>query len=287
MLLNDLLTLAELGAQKPFSMWKAEFELTAPRLTDALSSVYGELEEGTEVKRDVGELLSLLKEPTPNEYDLARAFLSVSEIFSGEDDEHQDLFQSYHAAVKAFYGRAQSAEFHARERSRLTSSLSSQEQAAYDERLFNQEGMMYVLEFYLELYKAIQDAPSEERKRVLIEHREVKLAFGRVPGLWADVASDEILEKFVYKMLNDRLREEILQGYYDFKEVLMKLRVSCDQEGSCTGTYDRVSLAEVMASFKTFLERLLEVFQKAGIMRLKSAFFKPYGNNPNLKDILL
>lgn len=287
MLLKDLLTLAQLGAQKPLSMWKDAFADQAPKLVEALAPIHHSLEDGTDIKRDAGDLLVILQQREPNEYALAKALLFISNIFSGEDTGHQELIVSYHTAVKAFYGRAQSSEFHARERSRLTSSLSAEEQTAYDQRLFNQEGEMYVLEFYLTLYKAIKDAPTGEEKRALIEHREVTLEFGRVPGLWADMAADEALEKFAYKILNDGLRNEILLGYYAFKETLMKLNVTCNQDGSCVASYAHVSLDEVTQSFKTFLEVLLSVFQKAGIMELKSLFLKPYGDKPKLSTISL
>lgn len=287
MLLNDLLTLAQLGAEKPLFMWKEAFLQMTPELMKSLASVRDTLEDGTDVKRNVSTLTALLEEPEPNEYELAAALLSLFQIFSDEDAVHQQLIQSYYVAVKAFHRRAQSAEFHARARAGLVGKLSDKERADYDNRLFTQEGMMYVLEFYLTLYKAIKDASTQEEKRALIEHREVALEFGRVPGLWADVDADEILEKFAYKILDNSLRDEILRGYYAFKEILMKLNVTCNQDGSCVASYDRVSLEEVIGSFKTFLEVLLNVFQKAGIMELKSLFLKPYGDKPKLSTILL
>ena len=67
----------------------------------------------------------------------------------------------------------------------------------------------------------------------------------------------------------------------------MKLNVTCDDGGSCAAAYDRISLEEVIGGFKILLEVRLRGCEKAGIMELKSLFFKPYGDKPKLNTISL
>ncbi len=70
--------------------------------------------------------------------------------------------------------------------------------------------MMYCLEFYLAVYKAIQDTPTVAEKRTYIKSTHINLGFGSLPGLWHDFFRDESLNKFVYKILDDQARNVLL-----------------------------------------------------------------------------
>ncbi|MEK9130711.1 MAG: hypothetical protein AAB429_01195 [Patescibacteria group bacterium] len=131
--------------------------------------------------------------------------------------------------------------------------------------------MTYCLEFYLALYKAVLDAPTESAKRALIEGAEINLGFGGVPGLLEDLKHDEVLTKFLYKILNPSTREQLTGEYYKLKIVVT----------------NEATIDVVVSAMKVFLHVLIAAFRSNGIERLASAFFKPYGDQPRLEEISL
>jgi hypothetical protein len=163
--------------------------------------------------------------------------------------------------------------------------LSTEEQKAFDLKLFQHEGMMYCLEFYLSLYKAVQDAPSELEKRKYIESTEVNLGFGFVPGLWTDFNQDEALAKFIYSILDDDIRIKLTEAYFSAKLVIMKIQLNCDKQGKCEALYQGVTPTEVVSALKEFILVLIDIFLVKRIGELSSIFLKPYGERAALTEV--
>ena len=104
---------------------------------------------------------------------------------------------------------------------------------------------------------------------------------------WEDFKNNEILSPFVYKILDDNLRNNILKEFFEAKEAIMKLKMNCNKQDQCTADYKDTSFEEVLTAFKSFLELIIKEYQNFGIEKLESIFFTPYGHQPNLKDIKL
>jgi len=267
MILDGLLKVTSLGARQPLELWRDDFIKTAPSLVKALIKIHESLENDTDVKKEIKELIEILKGEHPDEFLLADHLLQLSAVFLNNTSANkQGVIQAYFETSKVFHKRAQMAWLHKQQREKIKQSLNQQEQEKYDLRLFKGEGMMYILEFYLAVYKAIIDAPSEEERRSFIESPEINLGFGGVPGLLKDLQNDEALEKFISKILDDEIRIKLICGYYDFKSRLD---------------------SDIIEGLKDFLNGLLLVFQEVGIEQLASAFFKPFGDKPHLSEIKL
>jgi hypothetical protein len=252
-----------------------------------LKQIHDNLKEETPVKKNVQRLIAKLESPTPNEYELASALVAIAEIFLVEKPENnQELAEAYLKFSKQFFNRALAEDLFKRSRENIKASLDENKQKDFDLKLFSYEGMMYCLEYYLALYKAIVDAPSDEVRRRFIEEPEVNLGFGLNPALWADFNNDAVLEKFIARILNDDLRLKITKAYYRAKKYLMNIGLVCDKQGVCRASYQQTTLQSVIESFKQFLLVTLEVFQEVGIDRLKSYGFKPYGDKPLINDII-
>lgn len=273
MLLDSLLEITTAGAQKPIGFWDIDFEKRAQELSRSLKKTHDSLEDGTDVKLNLAALIELLKDDKPNEFALAGVLVRISGVFlKNTPSDKKEIIQKYFSTSRGFYKRAQTAEFHKRERENLKRSLNEEKQREYNLRLFNGEGMLYVMEFYLALYKELVMAKTEEESRKLIENKEIDLGFGGVPGLKEDFVNDEALDKFVYKVLDDNMRGEMLSSYYNLKEILLS---------------DILEIPKIIDSLRNFLMVLLDVFQEAGVEKLSSTFFKPYGDKPKLSDIKL
>ncbi len=266
MILERLITLASRGAREPLLFWREAYKQTADEILPEVEEI--NLPNGTEARARLDRFIELLKDASPNEFALAQSLVDLSSVFLGSEVNEQ--ITTYFETTRAFYNRAQTAELFRREREQLLGTLSPEQQIAQDVKLFQNEGMTYCLEFYLALYKAILDAPTDEAKRVLIREPMINLGFGGVPGLLADLAHDELLSKFIYKILADLRRDPLTSAYYG-----LKLSVS-----------EYTSVQDVILAMKGFLNVLLKAFQEVGITNLQSDFFKPYGQKPKLSEII-
>ncbi|HBR80149.1 MAG: hypothetical protein UX09_C0028G0009 [Candidatus Uhrbacteria bacterium GW2011_GWE2_45_35] len=289
MLLTDLHELTKFGAQKPLAMWWGEYQPKNLDLSDGLSELAKTIEAGTGVRENLEALAKVLKINQPGEYEMAKMILYTAELFKAQtetlSEEDKNTVFSFIVDSKKFCDRAQTAEFLGRERQRIQASLSAEEQTTHDRRLFELEGMMYCLEYYLTLYKAILDAPDEPAKRKFIESSEINFGFGDLPGIWTDFDKDEVLQKFILKILNQDLRSELEVSYYTAKEKIAKIKMICDKQGTCSADYNGVTLEEVINAFKELIKVFIAAFQKVGIEQLSSYFLTPFGKNAKLSEV--
>jgi len=287
MLLEDLLKLTQLGAKKPILFWLDEYREISLELQEKLTEIHDKMKEESNVKNNLQHLIELLKKEIPNEFEIAQALLHVAEVFQEVPEEQKQIVQNFVQTGKTFYDRSQLFHLFANERAMVSKHLAPEEKVAKDKRLFENEGMMYCLEYYLVLYKTIQNAPTEGEKRKYIESTTIVVELGEIPGLWIDFSRDEVLSKFILKIMNDDVRRTLIEAYYTLKEELMKINIHCDKQGNCSCDYEHTDLNTVITSFKTFIQILIQAFQTIGIETLGSVFFRPYGDKPRLENINL
>ena len=139
-----------------------------------------------------------------------------------------------------------------------------------DVHLFERAGIPYCVEYYLAVYKELENKKNREDKEKFIRSLEINLGSGAVPSLVKDVDQDESLIKFVLLILNDKIREELISAYYRFKVKLEE--------------FDGVDNIEIV--FRQYIFSLLTMCDRLGIKQLPSTFFKPYGEKPLINDIL-
>lgn len=287
MLINDLYTIVRLGSEKPLFLWLEKFHELVPGIINQLEKIVLELTDETDIKNNINILIGLLKENEPNELELAQAFSHIADLFHENIPiEYQDLINDYICSVMKFISLAQASEFSNQARHKLLNTLSKDDQQKYDKKLFAHEGMLYCLEYYLAIYKAIQESSTETEARKYLENVEINLGFGNIPGLWIDFSRDEVLKKFIYAILNDDLRRRLTTAYFNTKLAIMKIRMNCDEKSNCKKDYQDVSLEEINRAFKKLILELLETFSLIGIDRLASFFFKPYGNKPLISEVI-
>lgn len=273
--------------QMPLEFWLGAFKETGKDIIPELEDMAGNLHDGTVVKANIQRLITLLGDEDPNELQLAQTLAFVAELFRVEaSEEHRELINQYMQDALKFANNAQANEYYRDIREKNRQTFSQEEQKAYDKKLFQNEGMMYCLEYYLALYKAILDAPTEVEKKKFIESREINLGFGNLPGLWIDFGRDEILGKFIYKIFDNLVRGGLTKSYFNAKIALMKIKINYDEKGNISAAnWEKTTLDETMSAFRDFILILFETFQKIGIDRLSSYFFTPYGKNPLIKNI--
>lgn len=287
MILDKLQAIAEFGADKPFLLWRSVWqELKLPALL-SLKKIAANLSSESSVSRDVLELIRLLEKDKPNEARLANALFRISNLFQGNtDSQEQNKINKYITTCAIFQKYAEMGEVHRLARVKLKENLSKEAQRAYDLKLFQNEGMMYCLEYYLAMYKAIVDAPNEEEKKKFIEQTEVPLGFGKVAGLWIDFTRDEVLDKFIYSILSNESRKNLIKAYFETKKEFMKISISLVEDKNVI-EYQETNLANIIEAFKNLCQAFLDEYQRMGVDQLASFFFKPYGVKPFIRDIKL
>lgn len=243
----------------------------------------------TSLRQYLSELIDLLKSETKNEFELAKLLLYTTRVLQARSEItlKDEKVHTYILTTKRFYERAQQAEFQRRFREDLKKKFSATEQRARDIRLFEHEGMLYILEYYLALYEKIQSAQTEEEKRRFVESSTIDLGFGDVPGLIAEIQSREAIEKFIGVIMDDDVRETLLRAFYDVLETFDSIEFKCKKQDTCTVDYQGIQFSEVIESFKQFLVHLLDAYQKMGIEKLSSFFFTPFGKKPLISSIKL
>jgi len=289
MLLDKLYLLVEKGEQSPMNFWLDQYREIRQDILPDLERILPTLHEGTDAKRSIKGLVSLLSQDTPNELELSRVLLHIADLFTTEDatPEEKSRASRYVQDVGKFLTQAQMGETFRKTREQQKKTLTSQAQKEQDKDRFEDMGMMYCLEYYLQFYKSIQDAPDEQEKRKYIESAEMKFPVAVLPGLWIDFTRDEVPNKFIYEILDDDVRNRLIKAYFDAKKVFMRIDMRCDEKGSCSAAYNQVTLAEVIAALRELIRALIAEFQKMGIDRLSSHFFTPYGDKPLMSELPL
>jgi len=287
-LLTQLLELAKKGASRPLVLWLEEYKQIAAGIYPELEHILTSLEDKGSVHQEVKKLINLLKQDTPDELSLAESLSYVAEIFQEEAAGPQKTqINEYIQTVMRFRTQAEMDSMYRKKREIVKKTLSETEIEEYDKKLFAHEGMIYCLEYYLAVYKAVLDAPNEEEKQKFIVNQEINLGFGNVPGLRIDFSRDEVLGKFIYSILNDELRTQLTRDYFTIKDVLMSIPAVCSSKTVCTYDFNKVTTVEIVGAFKKFIEQLFVAFTNIGIEKLSSFFFTPYGKKPKIKEIIL
>lgn len=273
MFLEDITKFSELGAQRPIFLWQEEFIKLAEQILPTLERAAEKMDKKTQAYAATVGLVKLLREEKPNEYKLAANIGEVSKAFTRDNNKGEmEIVERLNSANNEFIRRARTAEAHRKKRQEIKATISAEENRAHDRKLFETTGLVYCLEYYLAIYKAIIDQPTEEKQKGFIEQTEVDLGAGSVPGVRKDMKEDEVLEKFILLILDDDVRNDLTKAYYSAKMEVMK-------EGA--------SVPNIVAAIKGFNQELLRVFQKMGIERLTSSGFTPYGFQPRLNQIKL
>ena len=268
-ILQQFNILLQKASQWPKFFWFHEF-LTAKYsfLLDLKDIAKGINKENNSYKR-LEFFINILQKEKIEELELAEGFASLAEIFSLSDFTQKELID-YQNLSQAFLKRVKNEKRFQDLRAKLLKTLSPAKQKEYDQKLFYNEGINYCLEYYLAFYKALADLKEQERKSEFMNIEEIDLGFGKTAGLRKDLEHDESLTKFIFIILNDVIRSELLNHYYQLKNSVLKT--------------EDVYIVE--KEIKEFILRLLIIFQRQGINRLTSEFFKPYGDKPELDYLI-
>lgn len=267
--------------------WQEDFKKIKEKILPELKEIVEGLEGESEIKDGMGKLIQLLSQTSPNEFELAKGLSKVAGLFSDNRGESVQAAEEFVSNMKLFYKNAQVAELLTQKRLDLCKKMTPEEKRQHDLKLFEVEGMMYCLEYYLMFYKLIQRASTEAEKRKVIESYEVESETGKLPGLWFDFTRDEVPINFIYNVFDDDLRGKLLDAYFGTKREFMKINMICDKQDVCEAKYGGASLEKIINSFRSLLLIFLDVFDTIGIKQLKSYFLTPYGEKPLIKTIKL
>lgn len=270
MLVNELRKFAQRLGTIPAQYWLEEYVLEANRLAQELHIVVKKLERGSSAYAMLNQLIKALQSPQPSELQVAEYLQKVVAIFAPQDSG-AGVVEQLQKSCEALNRRVKNEKKYSSLRQKLVAELTPEQQVEYDKRLFLQEGMEYCLEFHLLIYHHLQTMQSEDKQRQFVCAEEVNIGSGNLPSLRTDFINDEVLEKFIFKILNNEIRDQLTKSYF-----FAKLHVINAQEEP---------ILKVQEVFKQFIIEELKSFQVMGISRLASGFFQPYGYQPLLSDV--
>ena len=282
MLLAELYKLSQLGAEKPLSFWLPEYNRIRTTATTQLQTIFSQLHE-TKTKQKIKKLIDLLSQENPEESELAESLVMMAEIVEKEKSsaELSNLEKKFIQTTKDFSKLAKLKKVFAEKNKKLINSLSKEQRNQYDLRLLQNEGMMYCLEYYLVLYKALTETPDPKNKKKIFENQEINIDSADLPGLWVDFNGLEVLEKIIYPILDDELKEKLAVAYFEARNKILKIKTGE------TFTYQDCSLEEAIENLKKLIIIFFEAFRAKGIEKLSSRLLTPYGKQPRISDIKL
>ncbi|MFH1089266.1 MAG: hypothetical protein V1716_02475 [Candidatus Uhrbacteria bacterium] len=282
MLLAELYKLSRLGAEKPLSFWLPEYNRIRTTAAAQLQTIASQLHE-TKTKQKIKKLIGLLSQKDPNEFELTESLMTLAEIIEKEKTPTKlsDLEKKFIQTTKNFSKLAKLKKNFAEKNKKLVNNLSKGQCDQYDLRLLQNEGMMYCLEYYLVLYKTLTETPDPVNKKKIFENQEINIDSADLPGLWVDFNGLEVLEKIIYPVLDDELREKLTAAYFEARNKILKIKTNE------TFTYQDCSLEEAIENLKKLIIIFFEAFQTKGIEKLSSRLLTPYGKQPRISDIKL
>jgi len=244
------------------------------------------LEEGTEIKQDLLELIEVLKQDQISDYEIAKHLTEIAVVFvENTPAEQKEFVDKFRKQLGEFFRRAQVFKAREERRAQVAKDKSEEEIKAYDKKLCNNVGMIYVLEYYLTMNKAIAEAKTDEAKMYFVTGREVKIGEHDFPGLWHDFQVDEVLSKFILDLQSKEIRQKLLEVYYEVKSTFLSINVTCDLQGQCSAKYESDQVQAMQTKLKEFIQILLKLYSDQGITNLGSVFLKPNGDKPKLTDL--
>lgn len=287
MLLKELYKIADLGSQQPLSFWLPEYKRIKQNVLPLTQEILSQLHE-TETKKTWQKFTKILQEE-PEEKALAENLMNIAFFLETErpKEERTLLENKFIEKAKKFLKLVRAIEIFKLKRAKLKKKLSPQQQKEHDQKIFRHEGMMYCLEYYLQIYKMLKDTKEPEQKKKIIEQEEVNIGSGPVPGLWNDFKQTDVLEKFIYLVLDDSSRELLTQAYFSVRKQFLKIKTTNQLTNESAFTYQECSLEKALENFRLLIEIFIKIFQNNGFEKLSSDFLTPYGYQPQLSEIKL
>lgn len=268
MLIDQFINFLQEASQWPQSFWGHKFYLARKSFISQLGDTKSSFKEkDTSAYKSVMELISLLNNKELDELRLAEEMQNLSSFFvqSGKKDKK---IQQFSLLADKFLNRARLFANYQKKRQQLN--LDGEQKNKFDQKLFANEGIFYCLEYYLAVYKKMSELKKDSEKEKFFTNKEIDLGFGGLPGLKADFAKDEVLEKFVLLILSNAVRERLLISYYACRNIALD---------------EKIRMIEFEKAFRKFIYYLLLAFKENGVEKLSSKFFKPYGEQPSILEL--
>lgn len=270
MFINELNQFLKQAAFLPSSFWAYNYYSAQKSFLAQLESIKKSVDNSTTAGEKISLLLEIIKKSELNEMDLAKGLEGLTEVFriSGIDNPK---FKEYEDLVGEFVKRAQLFDNYKNQRDKIKQEKTLEQTKAADFKLIQGVGIGYILEYYLAVYKTLQEKKTDQEKMDFINAKEINLGFGGLPGLKQDMEQDESLNKFILLILDDQMRDNLIEFYYLLKREVVKIEQNFE---------------DINKVLKSWIKVLLEEYNKAGVIELTSQFFKPYGERPSIKFLL-
>jgi hypothetical protein len=286
MLLNDLYDIVKRGSETPLEFWADDLNRAKPKLVSSLSKIAENTEKDTTTHKDIMNLVTVLNQDSIDDADLAKNLTFIPHLFPKEDyPELADLIENFKNKLTQFQNTASLTSALTKERAKLKENLTPEEQKNHDVELYQTTGMFYCLEYYLELYKRMTEATTDEEKKIIIESEEIDAGIAKLSGLWIDFDKDEVYEKFIGLIQSDTERNKLTETYFAAKKTVLSVERICEDD-ICKYNYSEQSIPQITESIRQLIIKMVQSYQYMGFTHLGSEFLTPYGEKPDLNNLL-
>jgi len=270
MLVDELNLFLKEAAFLPSSFWAYKYFLSQKSFVVQAQAIAEEADKRSKSATELELFLRALKKPELKELELADSLVGLNNIFARSAVEN-DKLRMFEDLSGKFLNLAQLFDRFKKQRLLAKEAKTQEQQESQDLELIRGVGVGYVLEYYLSIYKLLQDKQADAQKLEFINTKEINLGFGGLPGLKQDFEQDESLTKFLLQILDDNLREELLRSYF-----WLKIQFEENPDDA----------KKIESALRQWIIVLLFEFKKAGMVALTSLFFKPYGEKPKITELI-
>lgn len=280
--LDLLINLVEDLTLKPFFLFLRERqEDYIEQLIDFIRFSRGYIKEknlqDTPLNKAVSNLENTLEDRKISEDEEAiilQSILDISYFYSHVDDPTLGKkIKELEEKSKKIYPVARSLQIYLEIAKQKRAELKNEEIKKADLATIMQEGIFYILEYHLQMYYELTHCRTDQERMNLIENTETKVPAGTLMGLRREMDSKEFLDRFAYKIIDEKLHLQLVKIYYQFKETLDNLK-----------GMDNWQI--FISSYKEFTVNLLKTFGKEGIDKIKGVVYTPYGSNEEVQNII-
>lgn len=146
--------------------------------------------------------------------------------------------------------------------------ITEEKKIASDLDVIQKVGVFYVLEYTLQVLWEFQHLSNNDKKKVLDVGLQTET--GNLPAFLP--LEESFRKELCYKIFDDNLRKTLLVAFYNWEEVLYNQQ----------SDFLALSLA-----LKHFNITVLKSFQDKGYSIFKAAIYAPWGNNINIKELII
>ena len=132
----------------------------------------------------------------------------------------------------------------------------------HDKSIFIKECEFYALDYFLASYKLLSELKDIEKFSMCIFER-----VGKMPSLKDDAMSDDMVNKIIYSIFDDKIRTKMLVDFYGYKKIYLRLEEVKDEN----------VMNNIVENLRKYCCSILQFYINFNIIKIENFIYSPYG----------